>query len=154
MGDLCWQYLYWLQDNFGLMPYYLWLTITYWISQFALGILIPLVLIFEAEYPISVGLVWSAIVIFLGLRKYLLILVKNCVPSYISADCPAMVESIFWYLYINNFCTYIYAVLFCEVYFVNFYKIGWNQYRYFYSLDSFLGNCQVIHVRTSKCHGT
>ncbi|XP_073952919.1 uncharacterized protein [Choristoneura fumiferana] len=56
-----------LANNAGLMPYYLWLTITYWISQFALGILIPLVLIFEAEYPVSVGLAWSCIVVFLGL---------------------------------------------------------------------------------------
>ncbi|KAI8421014.1 hypothetical protein MSG28_008146 [Choristoneura fumiferana] len=68
-----------LANNAGLMPYYLWLTITYWISQFALGILIPLVLIFEAEYPVSVGLAWSCIVVFLGLLARLMR--KKCSSS-------------------------------------------------------------------------
>ncbi|XP_021195915.1 uncharacterized protein LOC110380287 isoform X2 [Helicoverpa armigera] len=56
-----------LDENLDLMSYYIWLSVVYLCIQLVLAIIIPLVLIVEGRYPISVALIWMAIVLIVGL---------------------------------------------------------------------------------------
>ncbi|PZC86036.1 uncharacterized protein LOC110380287 isoform X1 [Helicoverpa armigera] len=55
------------KENLDLMSYYIWLSVVYLCIQLVLAIIIPLVLIVEGRYPISVALIWMAIVLIVGL---------------------------------------------------------------------------------------
>ncbi|XP_075975848.1 uncharacterized protein LOC142976400 [Anticarsia gemmatalis] len=56
-----------LDENPDLMSYYIYLSLVYLCIQLVLSIAIPLALIVEGRYPVTIALMWMVIVLIVGL---------------------------------------------------------------------------------------